>query len=103
MPLKDSCDQLDKRLETYLTMNNCYDNNFSATTIPYRSGAGLNAFNLAKELQKQGYSVRIVCFSQGKDSFYECIESIDIWRMPCSQTDWQGFLLIRGLHFSCFI
>ena len=72
------------------------------TTIPYRSGAGLNAFNLAKELRKQGYSVRIVCFSQGKDSFYECIESIDIWRMPYSQNRLARVLAYSWITFFMF-
>ena len=54
-------------------------------TVPYKSGAGLNAFNLAKELRKQGYPAQIVSFSQGKDSYFERIENIDIWRIPYSQ------------------
>jgi glycosyltransferase involved in cell wall biosynthesis len=54
---------------------------FCPITLPYKSGAGLNAFNLAKAFSKQGYYTEIVSFNQGQDIKQETIEGIKICRI----------------------
>ena len=55
---------------------------FSPVTIPNKSGAGLNAYNLAKVYVKQGYKVNIVSFSYDKAKIKENRDGIRIIRIP---------------------
>ncbi len=55
---------------------------FCPATIPQKSGAGINAFNLAIELVEQGHVVKIVCFQHGGQQFIEHRNGIEIIRIP---------------------
>lgn len=55
---------------------------FTPATIPYKSGAGLNAFNLAKGYVEQGYKVNIVSFGYGKSKIRENKDGVHIIRIP---------------------
>ena len=51
---------------------------FCPVTLPLKSGAGINAFNLAKEFLKLDYNVRVVSFRRDDHRVYDNIEGIDI-------------------------
>jgi glycosyltransferase involved in cell wall biosynthesis len=55
---------------------------FCPVTLPLKSGAGINAFNLAKEFLKLDYKVRVVSFRRENHSVFDNIEGIDIVRIP---------------------
>lgn len=57
---------------------------FCPATLPLKTGAGINAFNLAKEFLKLDYKVRVVSFKREKHSVFDNIEGIDIVRIPYS-------------------
>jgi len=57
---------------------------FCPVTLPLKSGAGINAFNLAKEFLKLDYNVRVVSFRRDDHRVYDNIEGIDIVRIPYS-------------------
>ncbi len=57
---------------------------FSPITLPFKSGAGINAFNLAKEFLKLHYKVRVISFRRESHSVFDNIEGIDIVRIPYS-------------------
>jgi glycosyltransferase involved in cell wall biosynthesis len=57
---------------------------FCPVTLPLKSGAGINAFNLAKEFLKLAYNVRVVSFRRENHSVFDNIEGIDIVRIPYS-------------------
>ena len=55
---------------------------FCPATLPLKTGAGINAFNLAKEFLKLDYKVRVVSFRRENHSVFDNIEGIDIVRIP---------------------
>lgn len=55
---------------------------FAQSTVPFKSGAGVNAFNLAKECHRQDLNVSIISFGVGKQPFREKLENIQIIRLP---------------------
>ena len=57
---------------------------FSPATLPIKTGAGINAFNLGKEFLKLGYKVRVVSFKRENNSFFDNIQGINIVRIPHS-------------------
>lgn len=57
---------------------------FCPVTLPFKSGAGINAFNLAKEFLKLDYKVRVVSFRRENHSVFDNIDGIEIVRIPYS-------------------
>lgn len=55
---------------------------FCPATVPQKSGAGINAFNLALELAIRGNIVNILCFQRGGLPITEEINGIKIIRIP---------------------
>ncbi|RYM33463.1 glycosyltransferase family 1 protein [Brumimicrobium glaciale] len=55
---------------------------FCPITLPYKSGAGQNAYNLAKALKDHNHEVRIISFNLGSDAKKEIIGGIEIYRIP---------------------
>jgi glycosyltransferase involved in cell wall biosynthesis len=55
---------------------------FSPATLPLKSGAGINAFNLARVYTKQGYKVYVVSFKYGDHPTNEVIDGVHITRIP---------------------
>ena len=60
---------------------------FCPATLPLKTGAGINAFNLAKEFLKLDYKVRIVSFRREDHRVFDNIEGIDIVRIPYSDNN----------------
>lgn len=60
---------------------------FCPATLPLKTGAGINAFNLAKEFLKLDYNVRVVSFRREDHRVYDNIEGIDIVRVPYSDNN----------------
>ena len=60
---------------------------FSPATLPLKTGAGINAFNLAKEFLKLDYKVRVVSFKRENHRVFDNIEGIDIVRIPYSDNN----------------
>ena len=60
---------------------------FCPATLPLKTGAGINAFNLAKEFLKLDYKVRVVSFRRENHSVFDNIEGIDIVRIPYSDNN----------------
>ena len=57
---------------------------YCPSTLPLKTGAGINGFNLAKEFLKLDYKIRVVSFRRGSHSIFDNIEGIDIVRIPYS-------------------
>lgn len=60
---------------------------FCPATLPLKTGAGINAFNLAKEFLKLDYKVRVVSFRREDHRVFDNIEGIDIVRIPYSDNN----------------
>ena len=74
---------------------------FTPVTIPNKSGAGLNAFNLAKEFVSQGYTVRIVSFRYQKLKVKSVQEGVEIIEYQFGlKRDFLKFYLMGLLYLS---
>jgi glycosyltransferase involved in cell wall biosynthesis len=51
-------------------------------TVPYKSGAGLNAFNLSKEYAKQGHQVTLLSLRWGGERTCEYFGNVKVIRCP---------------------
>jgi glycosyltransferase involved in cell wall biosynthesis len=55
---------------------------YCPATLPEKSGAGINAFNLAKEFIRQGNNVSLFCFQRGGYKYVENVDGVSVCRIP---------------------